>query len=282
MHRRFFPCKHGKDFFFRWCRKGMTTVHVFWVRNRMTSLVSCVGGFKGDPCSTESFETPTKHWSGPTTWMAQQLSVSWMNTKATLLRQDLLQGDGCFICFFFCRGLPFTSKGSSTSTGSLGWAGKGMKKEVLDDFEIFRDVELKKQHCMLGAHSRRLHLTHFNKISPSIPCLVGSKNLPFQPSKKDYKATDGPWFVCVADSEDLEGNSLRQTTRWGNEGVGHTVLACSISRRVRYRSLLWKRFSRVMHLGNIVFQWNSAARFRKIGSDIRSDLELHEWMHVSF
>lgn len=28
--QRFFPCKHGKDFFFRWCRKGRTTVHVFW------------------------------------------------------------------------------------------------------------------------------------------------------------------------------------------------------------------------------------------------------------
>ena len=140
---------------------------------------------------------------------------------------------GVSFLFFFQGSLHF--KGKLNQHWVTGLSRQGDEERVLDDFE---DVELKKQHCMLGVHSRRLHLTHFNKISPSIPCLVGSKNLPFQPSKKDYKATDGPWFVCVADSEDLEGKSLRQTTRWGNEGVGHTVLECSISPRVRYRSFL--------------------------------------------
>lgn len=102
--------------------------------------------------------------------------------KATLLRQDLLQGDG-----FFSR-VPFTSKGSSAGTW-CGLSSQGDEEKVLDDFEIFWGcIYLKKQDCILGGA--------FRKIAPHT---LFSKNLP---SKKDYKATDGPWFVCVADSED--------------------------------------------------------------------------------
>ena len=263
MHRDFFHANMGRISFFvdagregrlcmcfgfeiEWPHWWVVIVSCFFLTppcHTFSDFQCCIGSlFKHSSKNLKATLNTESFWDSHKTWanyMNGSKTFCVMNVLKKATRRPHSFDKICFkemffffICFF-CRELRF--KGKLNLTGSLGWAGKGMKKEVLDDFE---DVEPKKQHCMLGmlwAHSRRLHLTHFNKISPSIPCLVGSKNLPFQPSKKDYKATDGPWFVCVADSEDLEGNSLRQTTRWGNEGVGHTVLECSISPRVWYR-----------------------------------------------
>lgn len=68
--------------------------------------------------------------------MAQRLSVSWMFWKKQLEGHTPSTRFASrrwvfFHILFFGRELPFTSKGSSTSTGSLGWADKGMKKESL-------------------------------------------------------------------------------------------------------------------------------------------------------
>ncbi len=186
-------------------------------------------------------------------FFSSSLDVGWLLSglqwKATLLRQDLLQGDG-FHMFFSGN---FT--GDSTST----WCrrtGKGITESRW--FWDLSGCGSEKATHLETKQKDTLHVGSIPKIAPhtqsipSIPFLVpGSKYLPFQPSK-DYKANDGPWFVCVADSEGLgrwtPGWMLLRGSRQEVEGWSSTsdedggnTPAPSWLRKVPYplTSMLW-------------------------------------------
>lgn len=136
--------------------------------------------------NTESFETPTKH--GPTTWMAQRLSVSWMFWKKQLeghTPSTRFASRRCFFfhMFFFCRELPFTSKGSSTRVEQA----RGWRKTSLMILRSFGMWNWKSNTACWGRIPEDCTSHTFNKISQASHFLWVPKIYRFSQTRRTTK-----------------------------------------------------------------------------------------------